>query len=1182
MSPPHPSQHSAWASSRALSTLPVLADQRLSKPSLLLPTSTNPRMDLALLLTQDAPSTSAAAAASAAPKGMSAAQHALIQRMMAKRAGHTAAPAAPPEPKRGPKINMELWRLGEQSACVWRIPLVAERLLDPEPESYEAKAAVQEAEDLCVHDVCWSPEGDRLAALFSIRRTRATPSSDPSTPLGRYITIVRTYSVHDGRICSTVRLHSVRQIRNQGDLDRFRSPRRLGWHPLDDDYNYLHVRKAAETEGLLAKLSPLPPLPSADEFASGTSTVNLMPHQLRMMQMAGSQAAAPAFELPSAIRSAGRGPLAAFPTLPKAGTDIGLVQRGEASGAATKAARSTSSRRRGAHTAALTLDFDARTVLCATCSRTSRITLLLEGSMHLGSFLASPSYGRPRWDPDRLPAVTAEVDGSLGAVHVVFTTDARLADGDDAGPGVQVFVTEAKLSIKQSGKTHPKSAAHLLNQLSRLSHVLGIYAGYALDVVAMVKQIWTKEVQHNVVDEWTKLARELQVKFGCDVRYELLASLLTGKASAAVEMLLLANLTEGVLSRFEQTAFNAFNRLKQMLNMCLRPALERILICLKEWQGLYRYFRLFNFGGASDDLAEREASDSWSSNDHQDCLDGTTQVEADVRDFATDTTQRHDCRQPNQYIRVVQGCLDSCLKLAELIDVESVTVQEFFRYCRYEKERQERIKQDQQDPRLPINFDVLTVSQFIERGFAPHEIRAFLGLVTAAEQEARVDTATAGIAFVDDDDDSDDDDGPDSDDGEGDDGNGDEGVDKTGGGTARNGIVQASPLDAVLAKARAHLQGSENATTTAQGLGGTGTLDKASAVDPPRAPTLDGKNDAILSDPGVSSSAPPPAATASSAAPQSQTPPPPGLPERLTGVVTQMGETLRDILAESLDHTQLRDLGVYSLGPPVHEGGSTEMTRLASVETLQSRAVAESLVDAQTLATPGPTVPRTAVVSGSDRYYSKTLDEYFIALGARARFEGGDGGISEVNQLLLFSWTPRMWKVGPAYHVHHDWANTSAHTFAGQARSTVVLDVAFYSRKEAVLLLKLPGDVDGDADEQRQQRNARKRKAPVHGSGASGDGDGDDFGARYLVATVHHAEACGEVPGKAEQRAIPLRLHRVAELDEGFEAACMSVNRGKQTVAILNVQRNRLVYLDLTPEGDEEILTDEEGIGQLD
>lgn len=609
---------------------PVLADQSLDKPCTLLRTSTNPRMDLVLLIVKDA--SSATAPAATAPPGMSAAQFALVQRMLAarQRGAHASTAQGVPEPKRGPQIHLVLWRMGDDSASVWEIPLSFEKVMDP--------GAGQEHEDLCLHDVAWSPKGDRLGVLASVRRS---PVAATSTAASRTKTFLRTYSVQDGRLLSTVQI-------GQGEAQAFDEPMTLHW--LDIDWAPQQDAVDGSSESLLSKLSPLPALPAADTFASAGAGGNLMPHQLRMMQMSG-QKPHPSFQFPSQLALQGRGPLARIPHLARSNADLRLIEGGDAM---------------------LTLDLDSalplspESVVLVSQPTSARVELLLDGQTSIGS-LPLPQHqgeGSESW-----PSRTLSISQDLTSLTCLSTsTNAALSH------------SHLRLPLSLTTRYGPASTRRRISAISRASHLLRFHLGYALDSSAALQQVYQSELVKKVLDEWVKNIDDLSVKFGGDMKYELINVLLTGRAGPAAEQFLLGNLTEGVLTRLEQQALSATYSLKKLIAESLRPAIERSIIALSGLLGQVRFY--------SGREGEKE-------------LKGVE--------------------------KMLKAALDSTLSLGKEVDMEALISQEFYRWCRTERERQERIKQDQDEPRLPVIYDVHFVAKYIDRGFENVEIKRRLG-----------------------------------------------------------------------------------------------------------------------------------------------------------------------------------------------------------------------------------------------------------------------------------------------------------------------------------------------------------------------------------------------------------------------------------------------------------------------
>ncbi|TKY88411.1 hypothetical protein EX895_002763 [Sporisorium graminicola] len=629
---------------------PVLADQRLDKPATLLRTSANPRMDLVLLILKD--SASQSTPAPTAPPGMSAAQFALVQRMLAARQRGAQASAAQgaPEPRRGPQIHLVLWRMGDESSAVWSVPLSFDQVMDKTSNS--PGASQQEHEDVHLHDLVWSPRGDRVAVLASVKRTSVASTS---TATWRATTFLRTYSVQDGRLLSTVTIHGDHTISSNNSADGFAQPMSATWHEVDFGINDDAVDGSSES--ILTKFSPLPALPAADTFASAGGTGNLMPHQLRMMQMSG-QKQPPSFRFPSHLALQGRGALASIPRLAKADTDLHLLEGGDA---------------------VLTLDQDRalplspETVVLVSRAATARVHLILDGQIHIGSLQIPRSHEARPDEPS-----------SCASLMLWLSPDMTRIVSVSSNSDLAISQQTLELPLPVTTRYGALSARRRIAAVARASHLLGFYLGYALDSASALQQVYQNEFVQKVINEWSKNIDDLDMKFGADMKYELINVLLTGRAGPAAEQFLLGNLTEGVLTRLEQQTHTAMYALKKLISESLKPALERSIVCLS---GLFGQCR---FSGGSDEGLR-------------------------------------------QALKILQASLNSTLSLAKEVDMEALVSQEFYRWCRTERERQERIKQDQDEPRLPITYDVQFVATYIDRGFENGEIHARMGNNVAAE-----------------------------------------------------------------------------------------------------------------------------------------------------------------------------------------------------------------------------------------------------------------------------------------------------------------------------------------------------------------------------------------------------------------------------------------------------------------
>ncbi|PWZ01868.1 hypothetical protein BCV70DRAFT_198147, partial [Testicularia cyperi] len=629
---------------------------------------------------------------------MSAAQFALVQRMLARQRGGAASSSSssaangPPEPKRGPQIHLTLWRMGDHSSIAWTVPLSLDKLMDPSDSS----STEHENEDLILQDIHWSPQGDRFAVLLSLRRT-ASASTSTSTA-GRTADFVRVYSVHDGTVLSTCRLGDVHPLDLQAATSRIKKAKKLEWTSIDDlcrsPHDSTHYTTCS-SECLLRKLQPLPLLPPQDKFASASSQGNLMPHQLRMMRMSGQKPPV-GFRYPSTLALEGTGPLANLPRLTPKPTEIGLLGH-EAVSADQLEFSADGSGAEARDSSAFSLPLSS--VLLVTDSSSAQTDIVLDGTVHIGRVQAaglgenatspasSSSSSAPLALPNDLASLTSLRMSAIAPAHLQIS---KLPFGPPRPDQVYGPL-----------KTRQRTALY-----TRISHLLGFYLGYALDTAAALRQIYSTDLTEKVTSEWRKQMLELEGKYGTDMQYELICVLLTGRAAPAAEQLLLADLTEGVLSRLEQQAQTAFHSIKRLLASSLRPALERCLICLQDLLGLASFF---------------ESPASFKPKPETG-LAGETRLQSLV-------TQ-------------IQTALLSTLNLAEEVHAEALQTQEFYRWCRVERERQERIKQDQDEPRLAITYDVYTVARYIERGFENVTMTTMLAKSPTASSSSPITAAS--------------------------------------------------------------------------------------------------------------------------------------------------------------------------------------------------------------------------------------------------------------------------------------------------------------------------------------------------------------------------------------------------------------------------------------------------------
>ncbi|WFD25903.1 hypothetical protein MNAN1_000871 [Malassezia nana] len=147
----------------------------------------NPCMDLVAMVGCDR----APPAAASAPPGLTPAQLAMRQRVLAMQArrmgvANPTAASGSQGVRRGPTLQLVVWRMGSAPSCVWAVPIEP-----PRPE------ALHDADEcVSVLDLCWSPDGERLALRLALSHT----SSQGHT---QHALALQIYSVYDGTVVHT-------------------------------------------------------------------------------------------------------------------------------------------------------------------------------------------------------------------------------------------------------------------------------------------------------------------------------------------------------------------------------------------------------------------------------------------------------------------------------------------------------------------------------------------------------------------------------------------------------------------------------------------------------------------------------------------------------------------------------------------------------------------------------------------------------------------------------------------------------------------------------------------------------------------------------------------------------------------------------------------------------------------
>ncbi|PWN52757.1 hypothetical protein IE53DRAFT_409172 [Violaceomyces palustris] len=646
----------------------LLASFELPTRSHVFKNSLNPRMDLALTFSfqneiQPQPQSG--------PPGLSAAQIAIRQRILARQAalrgatgqaGPSSNPSIP-QVTRAPPPKVALWRLGQDSSKAWEVEIAPPDL----PEHFKAQYA--ETERAHVKDVAWSPDGRRFAIFLTLERKTEDAQAKARGKSIRSFDFVLTFSVHDGSLKSTVRLSTSEESEENvvGETQLGMCPNTLSWTRASGIETLGGHRNLKMKGSAIDAALSLSPLPSISKWLApqGTAAASkLMPHQLRLQQMARGQQAQTQNSLPSLDAISGKGPFGQMPALPIDGVDSGIIL-GDAD--------AYSEERRD----------DSKTSMLTATDQRGSLHCLLEGTAYLGaSKVATTKCENGLGLNSRSSIVSRNLDG-VSAILV----------GSNPSGGINQGLTIIGLSYSTpfSGKSNSdqesSSTLRTVSHLSILSNLFRALVGYALDSAMSAQRIYLEEAKANFISEWSKLCQDLERKYACDMRHELLTALLTGRAGLPAEQLLLGNLTQGVLSKLENTALSSFRNVRHLITQSVKPACDRILVLLADLEG----FILWH---------ER-----------------TCVLFPDLEEAK---------EQVGLAKQKLRSCFQKASRAEKAISAELIELDEFHRWCRLERERQERLKQDLEDPRLAPNYDTLSVAAYLSRGFENQTIASLM------------------------------------------------------------------------------------------------------------------------------------------------------------------------------------------------------------------------------------------------------------------------------------------------------------------------------------------------------------------------------------------------------------------------------------------------------------------------
>ncbi|WFD19082.1 hypothetical protein MCAP1_001302 [Malassezia caprae] len=219
-----------------------------------------------------------------------------------------------------------------------------------------------------------------------------------------------------------------------------------------------------------------------------------------------------------------------------------------------------------------------------------------------------------------------------------------------------------------------------LVHLARLSTAARASLAHGMDAAFLATQAYQRLVRPRC-DEWRAHWDDTAARHGVDLVHEWMALVLGGRASPACEHLLV-HLTEGTTLAMETDTKRSLKSLRRLAATGVRPACERLLVLLTELLGCARSPALY----------------------------------PGMDEACVCSLQRQ-----------VQTCHAIALAIEEHAERELVALDEFYKWFRMEQDRQERLKLEEEPPRVVTYHDTLTVLEYLQRGFHAPALDAMLG-----------------------------------------------------------------------------------------------------------------------------------------------------------------------------------------------------------------------------------------------------------------------------------------------------------------------------------------------------------------------------------------------------------------------------------------------------------------------
>jgi hypothetical protein len=271
------------------------------------------------------------------------------------------------------------------------------------------------------------------------------------------------------------------------------------------------------------------------------------------------------------------------------------------------------------------------------------------------------------------------------------------------------------LQTMSTGLDHESVRFSTLLHLQSLSTQAFDLLTYFYDGIVDIRNLY-RTTHINCITPWFKKGKSIEIKYSTHFQTEMQMLLLTSSANEAITSLLVGNetMTEGDLNKIKTEIASAWIKAEALFESVFQ-ALQRIDIVFEEvrgcwlWQERYAAFLPNSQGHAIEKIA------SLVSQSQQQALTSLRHVQQEMRCWS-----------------------------------------QFYNWFKYERVRQEAIRDQVAEPKLDISFDVVLIAGFLKRGFVNHHLEASIGIVldrktrgtfveNDEEEEEEKDEEAAGI-----------------------------------------------------------------------------------------------------------------------------------------------------------------------------------------------------------------------------------------------------------------------------------------------------------------------------------------------------------------------------------------------------------------------------------------------------